>query len=58
MPGRPWRTVMSEDGKVRGVYIDSDEPPVRTERVVVDGLELPASQRYRDWIFAPNLAEP
>ena len=56
-PEKAWRVVWSPQGRVLGVYIDSDERPLRVHERTVDGVQLPAATSYRQWQFIPKLDE-
>ena len=48
---RPWGVVRDADGGIRGVYSQSTDMPLRREPLDLDGVSLPAAQRYDQWKF-------
>ena len=50
-PSRRWGTVLGTDGRVRGVYSQSTDEPLRIESLDAGAVELPAARRYSDWKF-------
>lgn len=55
MPTRPWQVVRNADGRIVGVFISSDEHPVRTTPLTVKKIVLPVASEYRQWLFIPAL---
>ncbi|MBX3660718.1 MAG: hypothetical protein KF740_19965 [Ramlibacter sp.] len=53
-----WGIIESEDGGISGVYSKSLESPIRTARINLETLQLPASRQYADWIFLYKSPEP
>lgn len=54
-PSRPWGLLRAPDGGVRGVYSQSDQPPLRTEALDLGVTQLPAAQKYSDWQFVAKV---
>lgn len=54
-PSRPWGVVLGADGRVRGVYSQSPDEPMRIEMLDVGEVQLPAARRYSDWKFVAKV---
>lgn len=50
-PERAWGLVLGPDGRVRGVFSQSTDAPLRTEALELASASLPAARRYSDWKF-------
>lgn len=46
-----WGVLRTQDGGIMGVFSLSDQPPIRSGWVYLDGLELPPARKYSDWKF-------
>lgn len=53
-PRRPWGLVTDANGRVIGVFSQSQEAPLRRSAVVTAELQLPPVARYADWKFVPK----
>lgn len=49
--GGPWELVRGSDGGIVGVRSASQRVPIRSGAMELDGLRLPAAQRYAEWEF-------
>jgi type II secretory pathway pseudopilin PulG len=56
-PQSPWGLVRGPDGAIRGVFSQSDHPPLRTGQVDLGILILSPAQHYHQWQFIPTGAE-
>jgi type II secretory pathway pseudopilin PulG len=54
-PSRPWGLVRDADGGIRGVFSQSDAPPLRTVPVVLGAVTLAPAARYSDWQFVARI---
>ncbi|WP_394484199.1 type II secretion system protein [Roseateles sp. LYH14W] len=50
-PARPWGLVLDTDGRVMGVYSQSQDAPLAQGPQRIGALQLPPAQRYADWKF-------
>lgn len=50
-PERAWGLVLGPDGRVRGVFSQSTDAPLRTEALELASASLPAARKYSDWKF-------
>ena len=54
-PARPWGLVRDGDGRIVGVYSQSDDAPIAQAPQRPGGILLSPARRYADWKFiAPN----
>jgi type II secretory pathway pseudopilin PulG len=54
-PARPWGLLRDADGGIRGVFSQSDAPPLRTVPVVLGAMTLAPAARYSDWQFVARI---
>jgi type II secretory pathway pseudopilin PulG len=54
-PARPWGLVRDADGGIRGVFSQSEAPPLRTVAVVLGAVTLAPAARYSDWQFVARI---
>lgn len=47
----PWGLITDGDGRIQGVFSRSTQAPLKRVAFEVDGLALPAANRYSDWKF-------
>jgi type II secretory pathway pseudopilin PulG len=50
-PGDAWGLVSDAEGRIRGVYSRSTQPPLKQLAFAVDGIEFAAAGSYSDWKF-------
>ena len=50
-PSRPWGLVKDIDGRITGVYSQSEDAPIAEGSVAIGALVLPPARRYADWKF-------
>lgn len=50
-PSRAWGVLRGSDGRIRGVYSQSEDEPLRIESLELDSASLAAARRYSDWKF-------
>jgi type II secretory pathway pseudopilin PulG len=54
-PARPWGLLRDADGGIRGVFSQSEAPPLRTVPVVLGAVTLAPATRYSDWQFVARI---
>lgn len=54
-PARPWGLLRDADGGIRGVFSQSEAPPLRTVPVVLGAVTLAPAARYSDWQFVARI---
>jgi type II secretory pathway pseudopilin PulG len=54
-PSRPWGLVRDVDGGIRGVFSQSEAPPLRTVPVIIGAVTLAPAARYSDWQFVSRI---
>lgn len=53
-----WGLLRAPDGGIVGVYSRSDQAPLLTSAIALDGIALAAAARYADWKFVAPSAAP
>lgn len=53
-PGRPWGLVLDADGNIKGVFSQSERPPLRQAPLQLGRVHLARAERYSDWKFIPE----
>jgi type II secretory pathway pseudopilin PulG len=54
-PARPWGLVRDAEGGIRGVFSQSEAPPLRTVPIVVGTVTLAPAARYSEWHFVARI---
>lgn len=57
-PSRPWGLLLDTDGRLMGVYSQSQDTPLAQGPQRIGGLTLAPAQRYADWKFTLIPASP
>ena len=56
MPSRPWGLIRDEQGRIQGVYSQSNLKPFTQQAIDLGAVRLPVVDRYADWRFTPDRA--